>query len=195
MAAGLLTAGNLKAADTEISRKAKQFIQETAQGNQAELALAELAQQKAQNSEVKQLAQHIQKDHQQVGQKLQTIAQAHGIVPDKELSFFQKRAQGKLEKLTGAEFDKEYSRLMLEEHVKEINRFEKAAKEIQETDVKQFAQEIAPKLRQHLEHAETAGKASGLDEKTISSIKKDLDTAAGGTVDTPEGAAGGSKRQ
>src|SRR3954468_22207709 len=85
--AGLLVAGRAGAADTttgasSTSRGARSFIKEASQGNQSEIALAQLAQQKAQNSEVKDLAQMIQKDHQQAQEKLQTIAQAHGVTLD-----------------------------------------------------------------------------------------------------------------
>src|SRR5438105_3589533 len=114
MIAGLLAAS---AADTatgntdnaKLSSKGASFIKEASAGNQSEIALAQLAQSKAQNPEVKNLAEMIQKDHQQAQEKLQTIAQAHSVTLDTTPSWTQRRAQSKLEKLSGAEFDQQYA--------------------------------------------------------------------------------------
>src|SRR5262245_34860747 len=98
MIAGLLAAGRAGAADTtgtSVSSKGSSFIKEASGGNLAEIATAQLAQQKSQNAEVKSLAQTIQMDHQQAQDKLQTIAQAHGVTLDQKPSWSQRRAQSK----------------------------------------------------------------------------------------------------
>src|SRR5687768_5814025 len=51
------------------------FVLNAAVGNQFEMALAQMAQQKAQDQAVKQLAQRIMQDHQQAAQQLQQVAQ------------------------------------------------------------------------------------------------------------------------
>lgn len=131
--------------------------------------MAQLAQEKSQNPEIKQLAQMIQTDHQQSQDRLQTIAQAHNVTLDHGLTWSQKRAQGKLEKLSGTDFDQQYAKDMLEGHVANLNRFQKASDQIQETDVKQFALDNIPKLQEHLQKAESTAKAVGVDPATISS--------------------------
>jgi putative membrane protein len=168
--AGLLVAGRAVAADTSFSHEASSFIKEASEANQGEIALAQLAQQKAQSPEVKQLAQMIQSDHQQAQDKLQTIAQSHGVTLDQGLTWSQKRAQGKLEKLNGTDFDQQYAKDMLEGHVATLNKFQKASQDIQEADVKQYALDNLPKLEEHLQHTESAAKAVGVDPATISSI-------------------------
>lgn len=207
VAAGLLAAGQLNAADTTVSgsvttpgatttgstatsttsHKASSFIKEASEGNQAEIALANLAEQKSQNSEIKQLAQMIREDHQQAQQKLQTIAQAHGVTLDQTPTWTQRRAQNKLEKLNGAEFDQTYAKDMLEDHAKDINKFQKAAQDLEESDVKEYAQECVSKMQTHLQHAESAAKAVGVDQKTISSYTEKVSGGSmGGTVDKSE---------
>jgi len=104
----------------EIVEKGSSFIKEASAGNQSEIALAQLAQTKAQNPEVKELAKMLQQDHQQAQEKLQTIAQAHGIQLETTPSWTQRRAQSKLEKLSGAEFDQQYAKDMLEDHATDI---------------------------------------------------------------------------
>ena len=191
--AGLLAAGRAGAADSALSSKASSFIKAASEGNQGEIAMAQLAQQKSQNTEIKNLAQMIQNDHQQAQEKLQTIAQAHGVTLDQGLTWSQKRAQGKLEKLNGADFDQQYAKDMLEDHVTDLNKFQKASEQIKEADVKQYAQDTLPTLQQHLEHAKSAAKAVGVDDATISSITSKA-PAMGGTGEKQESGQGKMKQ-
>lgn len=183
--AGLLTAVRAVAADSSLSHDASSFIKEASEGNQGEIALAQLAQEKSQNPEIKQLAQMVQSDHQQSQEKLQTIAQEHGVTLSQGLTWSQKRAEGKLEKLSGTDFDQQFAKDMLEGHVNNLNKFQKASQTVQETDVKQFAQDTIPKLQEHLHMAETAAKAVGVDPNTISSYTSKA-PAVGGVGDQNE---------
>ena len=196
--AGLLAAGRAGAADTtgnSLSSKGASFVKEAAAGNQSEIALAQLARQKAQNPEVKNLAQMLQQDHQKAQEKLQTIAQAHGLTLDTSPSWTQRRAQSKLEKLNGAEFDQQYTKDMLEDHVTDIKKFQKASQAIEDADVKQYAQETLPNLQTHLQHAESAAKSAGVDESTITSLTKNMPAGVGGTGENQESGRGAGERQ
>jgi putative membrane protein len=196
--AGLLAAGRAGAADTtgnSLSSKGSSFVKEASAGNQSEIALAQLAQQKAQNPEVKNLAQMLQQDHQKSQEKLQTIAQAHGLTLDTSPGFMQRRAQSKLEKLNGAEFDQQYTKDMLEDHVSDIKKFQKAAQNVEDSDVKQFAQETLPTLQSHLTHAESAAKSAGVDQSTITSLTKNVPAGIGGTGENQESSRGAGAQQ
>ena len=200
MIAGLLAAS---AADTtmgntdnaKLSSKGASFVKEASAGNQSEIALAQLAQTKAQNPEVKNLAEMLQKDHQQAQEKLQTIAQAHNLTLDATPSWTERRTESKLEKLSGAEFDQQYAKDMLEDHASDIKKFEKASQNIEDTDVKQYAQEILPKLQAHLQHTASAAKSAGVDQSTISSYTKDLPGAVGGAGDVNESSHGAGQQR
>jgi putative membrane protein len=197
--AGLLAA---TAADTttgntdnaKLSSKGASFIKEASTGNQSEIALAELAQTKSQSAEVKDLAKMIQKDHQQAQEKLQTIAQTHGVTLDTNPTWTQKRAQSKLEKLNGAEFDQQYAKDMLEDHATDIKKFQKASQNIEDADVKQYAQECLPTLETHLQHTASAAKSAGVDESTISSYTKNM-PAVGGTGENNDSSTGAGRNQ
>src|SRR5262249_38128548 len=139
--AGLLAASRAGAADTPLSSKAIEFVKEASQANMTEISLAQVAQQKTQSSEVRSLAQMILADHQEAEEKLRTIAEAHGITLDQGPSSSQRRAQEKLEKLSGADFDQQYTKDMLEGHVANIKKFQKAAQKIEDADVKKYAQD------------------------------------------------------
>jgi len=195
--AGLLAVGRVGAADASstISSKASDFIKAASLGNQSEIAMAQLAQQKAQNPAVKELAQMIRQDHQQAQEKVQALAQTHGITLDQTQGWSERRAQSKLEKLNGADFDQQYSKDMLEDHVADIKKFQKASQQLQETDVRQYAQDTLPTLQKHLQHTEAAARSAGVDQSTITSITKSVPESVGGVGDKPESGHGAGEQQ
>jgi putative membrane protein len=158
----------------EISHQAKEFLQDAAQANQTEIAMANIAETKSLNSTVKELARMIRSDHQQNYAQLQQIAQNYLLVLDSSLNWMNQRAVNRLQEKSDLDFDKDYTKVMLKDHVKCIKRFDKAVTEIKEPDVLAYAQSTLPALRKHLRHSEAAARAVGVDEATISSILKEL---------------------
>ncbi|HEX4122251.1 MAG TPA: DUF4142 domain-containing protein [Verrucomicrobiae bacterium] len=161
------------------SHRAKEFIKDAAQCNSAEIAFSDVAQSKAQNSDVKQLAQQMVTDHTANNQKLEGIAQAHGMAIDQSLDWVNQHEVNRLQKVKESDFDRDYTKVMLKDHVKAIKMFQKAADDIQDPDVKEYAATTLPTLREHLHHAEDAARAIGIDDSTVNSIVKDVPT--GGT--------------
>jgi putative membrane protein len=159
-----------------ISHRAKEFLKAAGQANQMEIAMANVAENKSQNTQVKDLARMMRSDHEQNYGLLQTVAQNHGLTLDPKLDFLNQHEVNRLQKANDADFDKEYTKVMLKDHVKCINRFEKAASDMEEQDVKQYAQNTLPALRHHLQKSEEVARAVGVDEATITSIMQDLPT-------------------
>lgn len=174
------------------STDAKSFVREAIAGNSAEIALAEVAGRKAQNSDVKQLAEMIRKDHQQANEKLKPIAEAQGLTINQPLDSKHQKKLESFQKMSGAEFDREYVTDMLKDHQKDIGKYEKAVDNLKESDVQQYAQNTLPTLRQHLQHAEHAARSIGIDQATITSILS-KSNAMGGTSDETDKATGTEK--
>jgi putative membrane protein len=172
---------------------AQAFLKAAAEGNAAEIALADVAERKAQNPEVKQLATLIRKDHQQAAEQLQPVAQAHGVVTSQTLDAKHQKIVDRFQQMSAVKFDQEYTKDMLKDHVKDISKYEKAAQQIKETDVQQYAQNTLPTLRQHLQHAQQAALAAGVDQATISSILRKSSDSMGGTSDEQEEQSGSSQ--
>jgi len=63
--------------------KTQQFIRKAAMGGQMEVEMGQLAQQKGQSSEVKNLGSTLVRDHTQANQKLQQLASTRNITLDK----------------------------------------------------------------------------------------------------------------
>jgi putative membrane protein len=160
--------------EPSMSHRAKEFLKDAGQANQREIAMANVAENKSQNTQVKDLARMMRTDHEQNYGQLQTIAQSHGITLDAKLDMLNQHEVNRLQKANDADFDKEYTKVMLKDHVKCIKRFDKAASDIEEQDVKQYAQNTLPALRHHLQQSEEAARSVGVDESTISSILKEL---------------------
>ena len=96
---GLIAASTAGAADTAttsaLSSKGASFVKEASAGNQSEITLARLAQERAQNPEVKDLAKMLEQEHQQSQEKLQAIALAHGITLEQSPSWSRERHTAK----------------------------------------------------------------------------------------------------
>ena len=160
--------------DNGVSHAAREFMQDAAQANLTEIAMANIAQTRAQNTAVKELAEMMRSDHQQNYDLLQVMAQNHLVVLDSSPDTMNQRAVHRLHKASDADFDKDYTKVMLKDHVNCITRFDKALADIEEPYVRQYAQNTLPALRKHLRHSEDAARAVGVDEGTISSILKGL---------------------
>ena len=160
----------------QFSHRAKEFLQDAAQANQTEIIMADVAQEKSQNAAVRELAQTVRTDQQLNYVQLQSIARAHGVALDASLSGMNQRTVNRLQKASDADFDKEYTKAMIKDHVACIKNFDKAAAQVEDPDVKPYAANSLPTLRGHLLRAEEAARSVGVDEATISSILKGLPT-------------------
>jgi len=141
------------------------FIKEAAIGGLYEVQAGQVASQKATSADVKQMAQHIVADHSQANDKLKSIAQAKGAEVPTELDAKHQKKLEHLNKLSGAEFDREYSKMMVSDHKEDIKKFQKEAEGGSDADLKQFASSTLPALNQHLSMAQTATQASASNGK------------------------------
>ena len=170
----------------------EKFVQKALASGQMEMQMGQIGQTQAQNPEVKALADALVRDHTQANQKLQQIASSKSITADKSgHGDHQKHQQhlGKLKQQTGAEFDKEFVRMALKHHKKDIQEFEKAQTDLNDTELKSFVSETLPKLRQHQQMAQAAAKKVGVDEASIAAdVDIDSDSSAvGGAAQAESG--------
>jgi putative membrane protein len=146
-----------QAADSNLSSHDQKFVKEAAMGGLYEVQAGQLAAQKATSSEVKQMAQHIVDDHTKANDQLKSLAQAKGVTDlPMQLDSKHQRQLDHLNKLSGAEFDRTYSKMMVSDHKDDIKLFQKEADNGKDADLKQFAASILPKLQQHLSMAESS---------------------------------------
>lgn len=147
------------AAPTAQSYGDQSFLAHAIEGSKGEVQLAQLAQQKSQSQDVKQLAQKLESDHTQMDQKwFEPLAKQVGASEPKGPSKKDKKLIEKLQGLSGDQFDKEYIAAMVKDHQKDLKEFKQESEATQDPNVKQVAQQGANILSQHLQLAEQVAK-------------------------------------
>lgn len=142
-----------------------------AEGGIAEVELGKLAQEKAQNEQVKSFASRMVKDHGSANDKLKQIASKDGIQLPTEMDKSSQKMHDKLSKLSGAQFDQEYMKHMVSDHEKDVKEFQQEAQKARSDDLKQFASDTLPTLREHLTLAQQAKSAAMSEAKGAKSEK------------------------
>src|SRR3954468_3592296 len=142
-----------------LSAKDRSFAQEAAMGGMAEVELGKLAQQNAQNDDVKQFGARMVQDHSDANQQLMTILTAKDFSVPQQLDEKHRRTMDKLSKMRGAEFDRAYMREMVEDHDTDVKKFRQQAENGADADLKAFAQKTLPVLEQHQKMAHDLSKS------------------------------------
>ena len=154
--AGLLVGPALAQAQTgevELAPRDQKFSEEAAIGGLMEVTLGELALQQAKDEQVMAFGQRMVQDHGQANEKLMAIAEQKGIQLPQELPEDAQQKYEELQQLSDAEFDRAYMDEMVKDHEKDVQAFEQQAESGQDPDLRAFAEETLPTLREHLEMA------------------------------------------
>ncbi|HZB44739.1 MAG TPA: DUF4142 domain-containing protein [Pyrinomonadaceae bacterium] len=127
------------------------FAMEAAMGGMMEVELGRLAASKGASDEVKQFGQRMVDDHSKANSELMQIASGKGMtLPTAPDAKHQSGIQ-KLSALSGEKFDKEYVKMMVKDHKKDVAAFEKEASGGMDAELKAFAASTLPTLREHLQ--------------------------------------------
>jgi putative membrane protein len=145
----------------KISHHDRRFIENAVRSNMAEYELGKLAGQRAASPEVKQFAERMVSDHGKAGEELREVAQQKGITLPDTPKQAERREMGKLAKLSGAQFDREYIDHMVKDHRKNVKEFQEEAQKAKDPEVKKAADRMLPTLEEHLRMAEQAQAAMG----------------------------------
>lgn len=129
------------------------FMTKAASSGMFEVESGKLAQQKAQNQEVKNFGQMMASDHGKANSDLKSLASQKNItLPDSMSQEHMDKIQ-ELRDKQGAEFDQAYMDMVVTAHDNDISMFESAAQDLEDQEVKSFATSKLPVLREHREQA------------------------------------------
>src|SRR5690606_20803352 len=107
----------------------------------------------ASNQRVKNFGEMMVKDHGKANDELKQLASAKNIqLPSAPMEDHQKHIDDLKDK-TGVEFDKDYMKMMVDDHEEDIKKFQDAATEVNDADLKAFAAKNLPVLQAHLDSA------------------------------------------
>ncbi len=127
------------------------FVSEAAGGGMAEVQLAGMALNHTQNPDIKDFAKRMIEDHSKANDELKPIAASKSMIVPKELGANEKALSDRLSKLSGAEFDKEYVKAMVDDHEKDVKAFQAQAQNGTDAEIKAFAAKTLPILQEHLQ--------------------------------------------
>jgi putative membrane protein len=136
------------------------FATSAANAGLAEVALGQLASEKATNAKVKSFGAMMVTDHTKANNELIEIAKKKNISLPTEPDAEHQQKKTDLAAKTGADFDKAYVDAMVDGHKKVASMFEDAAKNCKDADLKAFAEKTLPTIKSHL--AEIEGIQKGL---------------------------------
>jgi putative membrane protein len=135
----------------QLSQQDQTFMIQNAQTDLAEITVGQLAAQRATTAPIRQAAQTIATDHQQVLSKLQDLARnLHVTLPNSPDATQQQLAQ-QLNATSGTGFDQAYLQAMVQGHQTSINQTQQEIQSGSNPQVIDFAKSYLPGAQKHLQ--------------------------------------------
>jgi putative membrane protein len=138
-------------AKTSLTSSDKKFVTEAAEGGQMEVALGELAQQKAASDAVREFGRRMAADHGKANRELAELAASKQVQLSDKPSRTAQREKDRLAKLSGAAFDREYVKMMVSDHEKDVAAFRRESQAAKDPELKAWAGKTLPTLEDHLQ--------------------------------------------
>jgi len=131
-------------------------IRHAASDNQFEIQVGQMVQERAQNPQVKQLAQRLVQDHQRAQQQLQQVAQQANVTISDQLMPVQQAMLQEMQQKQGQELERAFTFHQVGGHEKDILMAQWAASHEQNQQFQQYARQQIPVLEEHLKMARMA---------------------------------------
>lgn len=125
------------------------FAVAAASSDMLEVALGKLAQQKAIALDVKDWGKQMEREHDESGRRLAEIANRAGIQLPANMGVDDRKVYDDIDDRKYFGFDKKYMRDLQELHERTIKRYEEATTKVSNPELRAYAAEMLPKLREH----------------------------------------------
>lgn len=133
---------------------AQSFMQQAAASDMFEIQTGEMATQKGSMNEIKTFGQQLINDHTLTSTELKALAQQKNVTLPQTLPQDKQTMKTRLEGLSGNAFDKEFATTQITAHQQAVALFEKAISDVNDAQVKSFAERHVGHLRMHLQEAQ-----------------------------------------
>jgi putative membrane protein len=122
------------------------FVSKAIRGGNMEVAAGKLAASKGQRADVKAFGARMVKDHSAANTKLMELVRSKSIpynvpTPTNDAMLNQSK---------GADFDRHYVQMMVKDHEEDVAMFQKASVSLPDPNVRAFAAQTLPILKEHL---------------------------------------------
>ncbi len=136
-----------------LSASEQQFLTKNATDSIYEFISAQLAVQKAKSPQLEQYALRIMDDHAQFNKALMQLARQKGLTLPVDLSTQDRGKLAHLMRLSGAEFDREYTQEVAKANAASVSEDKRAASTAKDQDVQAFIAKFSPVDQEHLQLA------------------------------------------
>lgn len=136
-----------------LSSQDQKFLMEAAMSNLREIEVGRMATQQGTSDAVKQFGQMMVDHHTKANEELMSLASSKGVTLPTAMEEKHRGDLTKLSAQSGADFDRAYSRMMVKDHDKAVDLFEKESERGADADLKAYAAKALPTIQQHLQMA------------------------------------------
>jgi putative membrane protein len=134
------------------------FLIKAATTDNAEIETSKLADKRSGSQQVKDFAAQVVRDHEKSSDRLAKVIKNRKVAIVSGLEKETRDEIDRLSKLQRGEFDREYLRWMVKTHKAGVSVFENQVKNGKDAEIRSFADETLPTLREHLKRAEELAK-------------------------------------
>ncbi|MGC9966130.1 MAG: DUF4142 domain-containing protein [Syntrophobacteraceae bacterium] len=131
----------------------KDFVRKAEEGYKLEVALGEKAAEQAANAEVKQFGRMVAKYNNFAGDQLLAIAKNSDSVVHTDMDRGERESLVRLSEMQGRDFDREYMNQVIMDYKDNVRLLEHMANEATDPDLRNYARQTIPALREHLRTA------------------------------------------
>jgi putative membrane protein len=141
-----------------LSAQDRMFMENAAKGGMHEVHMGRLGIERGQSEAVKGLCQRLINDHNMAYKDLEALAKQKGVtLPADDAKVV---SPAPLATKSGTDFDREFAKLIIEDHQRDIAAFEKEAGSGSDPELRNWASKALPTLRAHLTEAQAIPKAA-----------------------------------
>jgi putative membrane protein len=140
-------AGTMQSAG-KLSTSDQKFVNEAASGGLFEVDAGKLAEKSA-DPQVRKFGARMVQDHSAADNKLKQIAAAQGGMVPSTLDQDHKQKLDRLASLHGQDFNRQYMAMMVQDHDADTQDFAKAAQDLKDPQLKQFAAQTLKTIKNH----------------------------------------------
>jgi len=149
--------------DAKEFKKDSKFVREAMADATLEIRLAQVAQNKSTQNNVRQLAQWLQGEHTAMQNRWLSLASRNDMKLKPGFGPRHNAKVKRLEKLSSAEFDRAYLTMQIQNNQDYMEYFQKEGQATRSAQVRNQAAKDLMMIRQHLKEAKTLGAQMGVD--------------------------------
>jgi len=131
------------------------YVQELWRGHEMQVQLAQLAQDKARDSKVKDFASNMRKDFQNYLDRWTNLAHNNNITLPNHIGNLHQDKVDRLKKASGKNVDRVYLDIVKETVGSMVPYYQKEGRDAQSSAIRNLVNQELPTIRQHLDRAET----------------------------------------